>query len=195
VNKQELLKVAKPISFNTEMVRAILDDRKTVTRRKIKNIPDNYEWIGWDSDGSATFGIADGCRILEAMRAKPKYQIGDVLQVIEVAIGKEIPLEIFLKVTNVKVERLKEITEEQAIKEGVRVIPQAHSGEIAYHNYMHGDKKSKYWLYKGSIYHYVIDSFVSLWNSILKLEDWDKYGWDANPWVFVYEFERIEVEE
>jgi len=38
-----------------------------------------------------------------------------------------------------------------------------------------------------------IKRFKNLWNS--KTKDLDKYGWDANPYVWVYEFERVEVEE
>lgn len=39
MTKQELLQIAKPILFNTEMVKAILDSKKTVTRRAIKPQP------------------------------------------------------------------------------------------------------------------------------------------------------------
>jgi hypothetical protein len=36
------------------------------------------------------------------------------------------------------------------------------------------------------------EAFSQLWNSTIKKSDLDKYGWDANPWVWVYEFERCE---
>jgi tartrate dehydratase alpha subunit/fumarate hydratase class I-like protein len=62
---------------------------------------------------------------------------------------------IFLKVTNVRVERLQDITVEQAIKEGFN-----------------------------SVY-----EFNVLWDKTIKKQDLDKYGWNANPWVWVYEFE------
>lgn len=37
-----------------------------------------------------------------------------------------------------------------------------------------------------------IDEFSEIWDSTVKKSDIDRYGWDANPWVFVYEFEHCE---
>ena len=37
-----------------------------------------------------------------------------------------------------------------------------------------------------------IDEFSEIWDSTIKKSDIDRYGWDANPWVFVYEFEHCE---
>lgn len=79
---------------------------------------------------------------------------------------------IWLKVTNVWVERLQEIDEEQAMAEGCggylteakfRVSPLCH--------------------------------FMEVWNSTIKKPDMEKYGWDATPWVWVIEFERCEKPE
>jgi hypothetical protein len=70
---------------------------------------------------------------------------------------------IFLKVTNVKAERLQDMENAPSgpdnpfCKEGV--------------------------LYECD--------FIALWDRTIKKSDLDKYGWDANPWVWVYQFERI----
>lgn len=74
---------------------------------------------------------------------------------------------IFLRVTDVRVERLQDITEEQAEKEGCT----AHGGNLA------------------------LDEFEEVWHRTLKPADRDLYGWAANPWVWVITFERISREE
>ena len=79
---------------------------------------------------------------------------------------------IWLKVTDVKVERLQDITSEQIYKEGVEV-------EEPY--VLNGEEK-RY-------------AFSSLWNSTIKKSDLDRHGWDASPWVWVIEFERCEKTE
>lgn len=78
---------------------------------------------------------------------------------------------IWLKITNVSVERLQDITGENALAEGIDKYIRL-NGEI--------DKKS------------TITSFIGMWNSTIKKSDIDTYGWDANPWVWVIEFERCE---
>ena len=39
------------------------------------------------------------------------------------------------------------------------------------------------------------NKFIEIWNSTIKPEDLDKYGWHANPWVWVIEFEKVEIEK
>ena len=76
---------------------------------------------------------------------------------------------IFLKVTNVRVERLRDITETQVRKEGFR-------------DYLAADDT----FYPSGYY------FRQTWDGTIKKQDLDKYSWEANPWVWVIEFERTE---
>lgn len=192
----------KPILFNTEMVREILDGRKSCTRRLVKFLlGENPKWTGYIKDGLMLYnGRNEPC-----IRTQP-YQSGDILYVRETWCkgleryiyradysdtekfyqdGKEINMKwqpslhmpkeaarIFLRVTNVRVERLQEITSEQICKEGVEVEdPYVLNGE-------------------GKRY-----AFSNLWNSTIKESDLDRYGWNANPWVWVIEFERCDKPE
>lgn len=78
---------------------------------------------------------------------------------------------IWLKVTDVRVERLQEITEAGATKEGC-----VYDVEYALGNTAKGH-------------------FIEIWNSTIKKSkksDRDRYGWNASPWVWVIEFERCE---
>lgn len=196
-----------PILFNTDMVRAILDERKTVTRRLIK-LP---KYIKLQDDGLYTL-FADGtCYENQHMEElvdylKPPYQPGDILYVRETwspvfvvprrylyKVGCEeaenLPIKwhpsihmskeaarIFLKVKDVRVERLQEITEEQAKTEGA----------IDNRGFIHSPDNEY-----DSI-HTAKEHFKQIWNSTIKKSDLGRYGWDANPWVWVIEFERCE---
>lgn len=88
---------------------------------------------------------------------------------------------IFLKVISVRIERLQDITEEQAEKEGVGDL------FLSYISNWPGDK------YKVPMERKTlnIEQFELLWDSTIKKQDLDKYGWEANPWVWIYKFERV----
>lgn len=90
---------------------------------------------------------------------------------------------IFLRVTDVRVERLQKITEEQAIAEGAHEVPWTFNVD---------DVDSKI---KSGPMQTAIQNFAGVWDSTLKPADRAIYGWDANPWVFVISFERISKEE
>lgn len=69
----------KPILFNTEMVRAILDGRKTCTRRLVRFLPgENPQWTGYIKDGLMLYNGKN-----EPCIRKAPYQPGDILYVRE----------------------------------------------------------------------------------------------------------------
>ena len=191
----------KPILFNTEMVRAILDGRKTCTRRICKDanectVPD-MDFYNADKRTYAVHNFADKeqmeqlstaertCPICtgdilyvrETWKEAPKgyyyyedWQKDDIADVTKWKPSIHMPKEaarIWLKVTNVRVERLQEITEVQAQAEG------CNSGLLTGACTARGQ-------------------FEDLWNSTVKKSDIDRYGWDANSYVWVIEFERCE---
>ena len=199
----------KPILFNTEMVRAILEGRKSCTRRLVKPQPDEKHTypLGFVTDSTekkevGCFGFAANEYGGSIQYVKPPYRYapGDILYVREtwkkapngyyyyedwkrndiadvtkwkpsIHMPKE-AARIWLKVTDVRVERLQKITSEQISREGV---------EVEYPHVLNGEEK-RY-------------AFSTLWNSTIKKSDIDRYGWDANPWVWVIEFERCEKPE
>lgn len=195
----------KPILFNTEMVRAILGGRKTCTRRVIKpqweECPTcKYVHNEYIYDKLAENVYCARCGYpLEPERIAP-YQPGDILYVRETfiqiaahtfwykAYGKSwmlkdlrwkpsihMPKEaarIWLKVTDVRVERLQEITIDGIRNEGLSSMA-VHAGDMEI----------------------ALKEWELLWSSTIKKSDLDRYGWDANPWVWVIEFERCEKPE
>lgn len=195
--------IIRPILFNTEMVRAILDGRKTCTRRlpnkRVEN--DYFSYEAWCMSVAT-----DSCKKMtekQFYEQYPPYKPGDLLYVRETWCGLPVneaghmrghtiyyyrsdgelrpegwrgpwrpsihmPKEaarIWLKVTDVRVERLQDMTDDDAEAEGCFDYTSTALG------------------------------FPDVWDSTIKKSDLDRYGWYANPWVWVIEFERCEKPE
>lgn len=225
----------KSILFNTEMVLAILDGRKTCTRRICKDaneytVPD-MEFYNADKRTYAVHNFADKEQMEQLSTAERTCPIcpGDILYVRETwehfdccccegdehgncyqepqqnVLNKSygcymyratdeiygdarwhpsihMPKEaarIWLKVTDVRVERLQEITVDGCHREGINIETSAVTdGETLNRNH-----------------DFSLEKFEILWDSTVKKSDIDRYGWGANPWVWVIEFERCEKPE
>lgn len=219
----------KPILFNTEMVKSILDERKTVTRRIIK--PQQLRVL--DSQYHREHPKVSDKVLIEKL-CEPPYKHGDYLYVRETwgikqinncyaNSGETCPYKscedangacfpsiyiykasdclpngskwrpsihmpkkasrIFLRVKDVRAERLQEIDNEGALQEGVDGrCSEPTDGALS-------DCQKDY--------DFSVERFMTVWDSTVKPKDRDKYGWNANPWVWVIEFERCEkpVEE
>ncbi len=209
----------KQILFNTEMVRAILDGRKSCTRRIVKPqqlvglLPDKCKnGVPEEFLKEKKFMFKPYCNMtdIELINTayKAPYQLGDILYVRETWCGLPVneaghfrghpiyyyradgdlrpegwrgawhpsihmPKEaarIWLKVTDVRVKRLQEMWASDVPKEGIYFNKPTTADEM-------------------------LMAFAKLWNSTIKESVLDRYGWDANPWVWVIEFERCEKPE
>lgn len=83
--------------------------------------------------------------------------------------------------TDVRVERLQDMTEADAFAEGFEAIVCNHPCGIPCTDCMNTGYLEP-----------AMVGFVDTWNSTIKPADRDLYGWEANPWVWVIEFERCE---
>jgi hypothetical protein len=203
----------RPILFNTEMVQAILDGRKTQTRRltKLKTVNENPNW--WRYNGTLAEDI--GLHFMEALdiyggsleqfhKIKSPYgQSGDLLWVREtfykpkssdgyifkasaepqgwkfewkpsIHMPKD-AARIWLQVEEVKIERLQEISNNDALEEGIERKP-FDEVRTAYKDYHYNTINMKV----------PIASFQTLWDGIHST-----YHWDLNPWVWVVKFKVI----
>lgn len=246
----------RPILFSTEMVKAILEGRKIMTRRKLKVQPEPPRGIYSDSDAIPVIQengedlllrfnwktersgkVYQDASFFESKFNCPYGKVGDVLWVRETfvrgcvwdgegsepsyydMIGEERPehlkerywyradgdcptewhnekkdepgnipwkpsifmpreaCRLFLSITDIRVERLQDITEEDAEREGIELVE-----HNCYKNY---DERDPYQFIEDPI-----GSFRSLWESINGLGSWEK-----NEWVWVVSFERIDKPE
>ena len=212
----------KAILFNTEMVRAILEGRKSCARRIVKPqqligmLPDkckngapekflkekklmfkpycdmtDIELI--NTAYKAPYQPGDILYVRETWKKAPNgyyyyedWQRNDIADVTKWKPSIRMPKEaarIWLKVTNVRVEHLQEITDEQAKREGIQYDECPTGFTWKQETDMH------------NCYTTPIGAMQALWNSTIKKSDLDGYGWDANPWVWTIEFARCEKPE
>lgn len=202
----------RPILFNGDMVRALLEGRKTQTRRVMKTQPANF-----DADGDIALMYEEGSETAKTIGEKPFVcpygEPGDRLWVREAHAFVPEPAyrcstgiyqqvnpaddyeacvyrenfdrarsfpwrpsihmprwasRITLEIVSVRVERLQEISEKDARAEGVNGEQEAADAGLSWH-----DKPRR--------------AFRLLWQSINGAD-----SWDANPWVWVVEFKRVD---
>lgn len=205
----------KPILFNTEMVRAILDGRKTVTRRLVKFLSrKNPNWTGYVKDGlmlyngknepcirKAPYQPGDTLYVRETWKKAPNgyyyyedWQRGDIADLTKWKPSIHMPKEaarIWIKITDVRVERLQEMKPVDVIKEGA--YPDCWD---CLNTYGESGSQCCYGTEEQcSQCDEVMMEWEKLWTSTIKKSDLDSYGWSANPWVWVIEFERCEKPE
>lgn len=228
----------KPILFNTEMVRAILDGRKTCTRRVIKPQPQSrlcYTYAGshkgcigkwtYPNRGAHEFWgeeykLPENIKDEELSKQwNPPYQTDDILYVREtwkrapngyyyyedwqrndiadvtkwkpsIHMPKE-AARIWLKIMNVRVERLQEMKPVDVIKEGA--YPDCWD---CLNTYGESGSQCCYGTEEQcSQCDEVMMEWEKLWTSTIKKSDLDRYGWNANPYVWIIEFERCKKPE
>lgn len=220
LTKTDVLQVAKPILFNTDMVRAIQEERKTVTRRIVRYKYDNTEMkmhtdkygtrlieIQKEVEGETYGKNEDGTtwhKLRGYIEPKAPYKRGDYLYVRETWLktdcfglldgyfykanetpqSKQVREEygfkwrpsihmpkdaarIFLYVTDVHVEQLNDMEEEDAIMEG---FPDSPAGTDS-----------------------PLERYSIFWDKMLKKDERNQYGWYANPWVRVIQFKKVEI--
>lgn len=219
MTREEILQIARPILFNTDMVRAILEGRKSVTRRVMETQPPQGAHIGFRDGVWEWFYWVDG----ERRPVRAPYKVDDYLYVretwfyemhmeeltagkpelpsgryshryvfrasipsypVDIGVGGNgwkpsihMPKEaarIFLKVTDVRVERLQDMTLDDFLSEGVVLRPETFNDPE-------------------NAYRQARNIFSGVWDSTISKKDLKKYGWDASPWVWVIQFKRVEV--
>lgn len=190
-----------PILFSTPMVQAILNGNKTQTRRVVKCYPTSEahhmrQTAEWQFENkTCPYGVVgDILWVREKFNylhdAKDKTKVTTVYAAgaENIIHPEDLPgmkwkpsihmpftaCRIFLKIKSVRVERLQSITEADAKAEGVEW-----TARQGYKNYLSNDETD--------VFKYAQRSFITLWQSINGAA-----SYDANPWVWVIEFEKTE---
>ena len=217
----------KPILFNTEMVKAILEGRKTQTRRLVKGLPlaepwfdiedgkplmcdengewypaerfsivqpDDILWVRETWNGLKTGNPKLGYHTTYWYKADENDENPDDRWRPSIHMPKD-AARLFLWVKDVRMERLQDMSEEDAISEGYSgICPGAHTVYFSdgYAEPCHvGGEECHYGYWYCN--HSIPEAFGrDIWDGTIKPAELQRYGWEANPWVWAYEFERCE---
>lgn len=191
----------RPILFSGPMVRAILDGRKTQTRRVNRfGVPGDRLWVRetWADveplpsrtpayDGARFAVRPDGSSSELWYRADGEMGVTSLLFDDGPRWRPSIHMprwasRITLEIVDVRVERLHDITEEDARAEGVDWASPQPFGE----KWDDDDREDPREVGYGSG-SFALDNFRRLWSSINGSE-----SWAANPWVWRVEFRRVD---
>lgn len=208
----------KAIVLSAFEVQAVLDNRKTQTRRVVKPQPSS-DYIQLPRIDALRYFLGKSASIIDQLNSVqiiPKYQPGDTLWAQETwgfdaggddygtgyfvyrADGKEKPsylrwcspatmpreaARIFLRLTDVRVERIQDITASGCIDEGITIewtdeLPKPSFMSLAYS--------------ETRVKPAFINEYRKLWDTLNAKRG---FGWDVNPWVWVYTFERLEAQK
>lgn len=201
-----------PMIFNAEMARALLDGRKTQTRRPMKIQPDTRHCrIDFEGGVLKESSQVAGCWHVNRTHRPPCGQPGDLIYVRETFaewddgivyrasnpqcnnVTKWTPSihmerkhsRLTLKITDVRIERVQGISEADAISEGLEIFNE--DGNLWYSGYMDGNDSwfSELWKWHCND---PVQAFKELWDGIYFKSG---NGWNDNPWVWCYTFSII----
>lgn len=222
----------RPIIFSDKMVNAILEGRKTQTRRVVKVetgqprgvVPAYMEpylfdgiqeeddqgrqlWVGTHPEFPAEAGkwfscahgaVGDRLWVREAFRANPSPFSDNVIFAYRATSIKaegvtwkpsihmpRIASRLLLEITDVRVEQVQSIRDRDIRAEGI-------AWDCVYAGRCNSSRCPT--LQRNPNHIGTRSDFHHLWNSINAKRNGGAYAWDANPWVWVIEFKRIEVE-
>jgi hypothetical protein len=188
--------VFRPMLFSTPMVRALLDGRKTQTRRIVKDVLlQKYKDTDYDDflkvsmlDSKKpkigeiiwvreTFSQKDD-RLIYRSQVCSKYDLPDGFKWKPSLFMPKSVCRLFLEIINVRLERLNDISEFDSISEGIEIIERPKSTPMFKDYNLKGTMLGK---------NCPVESYQSLWSSIN-----GQNSWNENPYVWVYDFKLVE---
>lgn len=204
----------KKIMFNDHfgLTQAVLEGRKTQTRRIIKTQPpyENFDiafpvfeeecwndnplygafcWVNKDNPKEHTEWIKPSFKEGEVIAVAQKYkdvfesQQDETLELLDLFLNQGWDNKMFvradlmphqIRITNVRIERLQDISDDDCLKEGIRKVVNENGTDV------------QYYVAHAACFETPREAFAHLINKVGKKDTWER-----NPYVWVYDFELI----